>query len=81
MLKILSKTNGVNIMSLITKVNSNYNQVNQNIILFEKEGIISEKRFKNTRMIMINKENEKTILLLNILKMLDMPIREKGEDA
>ena len=70
-LRILSKHGRVNIMDLIRKVNSNYNQVNSNLLLLHNEGIIIDKSFTRRREIRLNNESLKTKRLLQVLKILD----------
>jgi hypothetical protein len=62
----------MNIMSLVRKVNSTYNQVNANLQIIEKENITIEQRFGRIRMIKLNRENPKSILLLQTLEMLGL---------
>ena len=57
-------------MELVRKVNSTYNQVNSNLLVLAKEGIIQEKHYGRMRLIWLNRENPKTELLLQALKIL-----------
>ncbi len=70
-MRYLWKVGCTNIMNLVRKVNSTYNQVIPHLIAFEKEGIVSEQRFGRVRMITLERENQKTKLLLEALKILD----------
>lgn len=60
-------------MKLVGNVNSTYNEVNRNLLILTKEGIIVDehqvkvKRGK-VRVIRLNRENPKTALLLQALK-------------
>jgi hypothetical protein len=63
-------------MRLVSTVNSTYNEVNRNLVLLEREGIIiNEYRVKvkhgKIRVIRLNKDNSKTKILLAALKTLD----------
>jgi predicted transcriptional regulator len=75
-LRALSKTREINVMRLVSTVNSTYNEVNRNLVLLEREGIIiNEYRVKvkhgKIRVIRLNKDNSKTKILLAALKTLD----------
>ncbi|MCW4023441.1 MAG: hypothetical protein NWF01_00185 [Candidatus Bathyarchaeota archaeon] len=69
-LKTLQKEKSLNIMGLVTKINSTYIEVNRNVKILEREGIVSERRFGRVRMIVLNQEDQKTVLLLQALKIL-----------
>jgi len=58
-------------MELVLKTNSTYNQVNANLLILSQEGIIEEKRYGRVRMIKLNRENPKTLLLLQAFKILN----------
>jgi hypothetical protein len=60
-------------MALVRKVNSTYNQVNSNLQILQKEGIIFDEHFGRLRVIRLNKENPRTALLLQALKILEAP--------
>jgi len=70
-IRVLWKIGSTNITNLVQKTNTTYNQLVPQLLAFEKEGIISEKRYGRVRMITLEKENPKTILLLQALKILD----------
>ncbi len=75
-LRELSKTRELQVMQLVSKVNSTYNELNRNVMLLEKEGIIiNEFRVKvrhgKIRIIRLNKDNPKTKILLATLQTLD----------
>ena len=69
-LRVLSRTGRTNIMELVRKVNSTYNQVNSNLHILQKEGIIFDDHFGRMRVIRLNKENSKTKVLLEASKLL-----------
>jgi predicted transcriptional regulator len=71
MIRLLYKNNHVHVMQLVRKVNSTYNQVNSNLQILKEEGIIFDEYFGRTRVIRLNKENPRTALLLQALKILD----------
>ena len=58
-------------MKLVQKVNSTYNQVNSNLQILRNEGIIFDEHFGRMRVIRLNRENPRTLLLLQALKMLE----------
>ncbi|MBN1245848.1 hypothetical protein JXA31_09675 [Candidatus Bathyarchaeota archaeon] len=64
-------------MQLIRKVNSTYSQVNPNLQLLQKEGIIFDEHCGRMRTIRLNKENPKTQLLLQALRILETPTDNK----
>jgi predicted transcriptional regulator len=75
-LRELSKTSEMRVMKLVSNLNTTYNELNRNLALLEKEGlIIDEYRVKvkhgKVRVIILNRNNPKTKLLLAILKTLD----------
>jgi DNA-binding transcriptional ArsR family regulator len=76
-LKVLWKTGIINVMSLVRKVNSTYSQVNQHLQILQKEDIIFDKHYGRARLIRLNKENPKTPLLLQALKILETPTNNK----
>ena len=76
-LKVLSRAGRVNVMALVRKVNSTYSQVNPNLRILEEEGIIIDEHFGRMRVIRLNKENQKTTILLQALKILGTPKPKK----
>jgi DNA-binding transcriptional ArsR family regulator len=70
-LKFLWQVDRANVMELVRKVNSTYNQVNPNLLILAEEGIIKEERYGRKRIIRLNRENPKTMLLLQALKILN----------
>jgi len=70
-LRALSSSGRANIMKLVRKVNSTYNQVNSNLQILQKEGIIFDEHFGRMRVIRLNRENPRTALLLRALKILE----------
>lgn len=70
-LRVLSGSRRTNVMELVRKVNSTYNQVNSNLQILQKEEIIFDEHFGRMRVIRLNRENPRTLLLLQALKMLE----------
>lgn len=70
----LSKTERTHVTNLVRIINSTNNQVNRNLQILEKEGIIKTRRYGHMRMIELNVENPKIQPLLKALHMLDKPI-------
>ena len=71
-LRVLSRKR-TNVMELVRKVNSTYNQVNSNLQILQKEGIIFDEHFGRMRVIRLNRENPRTASLLQALKILESP--------
>jgi predicted transcriptional regulator len=72
-LRVMSSSGRINVMELVRKVNSTYNQVNSNLQVLQKEGIIFDESFGRTRVIRLNDENPKTVILLQALRLLETP--------
>lgn len=70
-LKELDRSKEINVMGLVRRINSTYNEVNRNLGILEREGIIVNNRYRRARLIKLNRENSKTLLLLKVLKALD----------
>jgi predicted transcriptional regulator len=70
-LKVLARNGTTNVMQLILKVNSTYNQVNSSLQTLQKEGIIFDEHFGRMRVVRLNKETHRTVLLLQALKILN----------
>lgn len=70
-LKELECSSELNVMALVSKINSTYNEVNRNLSILEQENIIIDKRYRRLRMIKLNQRNSKTKLLIQVLKALD----------
>ena len=75
-LQKLSTLNEVNIMNLVRLLNSTYNEVNRNLAILEKEGIVTQRYRGKQRLIRLNFENEKTKLLLQIIGLLKIANKE-----
>jgi len=63
-------------MKLVSNLNTTYNEVTRNLAILEKEGLITDEyrvkvRHGKVRVIILNRDNPKTKLLLTILKTLD----------
>lgn len=57
-------------MDLVRRVNSTYTQVNRNLGILEREGIVKSQRYGRIRIIKLNRENPKTDAILKALKIL-----------
>jgi hypothetical protein len=57
-------------MDLVRKVNSTYGQVDRNVQILEKEGVVIDRSVGRMRMIKLNSDNPKTAILLKALRML-----------
>ncbi len=72
----LSKTHEIRIMRLVSNLNTTYNELNRNLVILEKEGLITDEyrvkvKHGKVRVIALNRENPRTKLLLTTLKTLD----------
>jgi len=70
-LKTLSKSEGINVMGLVRKINSTYNETNRNLKILEAEGVVLNIYLGRIRMIRLNRDNPRTIVLLQVLKTLE----------
>ncbi len=70
-MQVLLSIGQTNVMDLVRRVNSTYNQVNSNLQILHKEEIIFDEHLGRMRMIKLNKENPKTLRLLQALKILN----------
>jgi hypothetical protein len=73
----LSKTREIQVMKLVSKVNSTYKDVNRNLLILAKENIIINEiqvkvKHGRVRVIRLNRESPKTALLLQALKTLEL---------
>jgi predicted transcriptional regulator len=73
-LKALSKKQEINIMKLVRAVNSTYNEVDRNLRILEDEGLVSQQHLGRKRVVRLNFANEKTLVTLKILKLLNNSI-------
>lgn len=76
-LKELSRVKTIHIMGLVRNINSTYIEVNRNIKILEKEGIVTEQRVGRMRLLKLNHENPKTKILLQALKLLNAQNKKK----
>jgi hypothetical protein len=67
----LRRAGRIHVMLLIRRVNSNYSQVNPNLLILAREGIILEERLGHKRIIWLNRNNPKTDVLLQVLDIFD----------
>jgi len=74
-LKTLSQKKETTIIKLVRTVNSTYNEVDRNLCILEREGIVTQRHAGHKRAIRLNIENERTLVLLKLLK-----IRENSVD-
>jgi predicted transcriptional regulator len=77
-LRVLSITKEIGITKLVKKTNSTYNEVNRNLHILEREGIIKFNRFERRCNISLNCENAKTERLLHALKIWDTNLDNKS---
>ncbi len=55
-------------MKLVRTVNSTYNEVDCNLHILEREGIVTQRHAGHKRTIRLNPQNERTLVLLKLLK-------------
>jgi DNA-binding transcriptional ArsR family regulator len=70
-LKALSEKKEITIMKLVRIVNSTYNEVDRNLRILEREGIVTQRYVGRKRVVRLNSKNEKTLVSLKILKILE----------
>lgn len=58
-------------MKLVRSVNSTYNEVNRNLQILERQGIVTQRQVGRKRIIRLNLKNEKRVVSLKILKILE----------
>jgi predicted transcriptional regulator len=76
-IKILASDGSTNIMELIRKANSKYPQLNSEVKILQTEDIVTDEHMGRMRIIKLNKENPKTQLLLQALKILQNDVNKK----
>ncbi len=76
-IRVLWRVQSTNLMNLVRKANSTYSQIIPHLFVLEKEGIVTEQRFGRVRMLALERENQKTKLLLQALKILDTKFQPK----
>lgn len=69
-IKFLVENGSSNVMRLIVGINGKYPQVNSELHVLQTEEIITDKQIGRMRIISLNKENPKTGVLLQALKLL-----------
>ncbi len=70
-IKELSKSGQINVMLLVQKINSTYNEVNRNLEILEEEGIITNSYIRHMRLIRLNHDDNRTVVLLEVLRTLN----------
>jgi DeoR/GlpR family transcriptional regulator of sugar metabolism len=70
-MKELYKSKEINVMGLVRRINSTYNEVNRNLKILEEEGIVANNYFGCARLIKLNRENDRAMVLLQVLKTLE----------
>jgi DNA-binding transcriptional ArsR family regulator len=73
-LKALSEKKGITIMKLVRMVNSTYNEVDRNLRILESEGMVTQRYVGRRRIVRLNFKNEKTLVSLKILKILERSV-------
>jgi hypothetical protein len=68
-------------MKLVRNINSTYIEVNRNLKILEKEGVITDKHVGRLRIIKLNRENPKTELLLQALRILSTQPETKNNSG
>jgi len=69
-LETLSSLRETHLMDLVRRINSTYTQVNRNLQILEREGIVRIRLYGRMKMISLDRENAKTDTMLKVLKML-----------
>jgi hypothetical protein len=55
----------------VRTVNSTYNEVNRNLRILEREGLVTQQHVEHRRIVRLNFKNEKTVVLLKLLKIIN----------
>ncbi len=76
----LSRVHEIRVMQLVSRVGSTYNELNRNLKILADEGIVTDEyrvkvKHGKIRVIMLNRDNPKTKLLLQALKTLESGVR------
>lgn len=72
MLKLLANKGETNITDLVRQTNSTWSEIDRNIKLLEKMGIVSSRLCQNRRLIKLNERDGRTEAVLKALRMLEM---------
>jgi hypothetical protein len=51
-------------------INSTYNEVDRNLRILEREGLVNQRRIGHKRIVRLNLKNKNTLVILEILKLL-----------
>lgn len=70
-LKALAEKKEITMMKLVRIVNSTYNEVDRNLRILESEGIVTQRYVGRKRVVRLNFKNEKTLVSLKILQILE----------
>jgi DNA-binding transcriptional ArsR family regulator len=73
-LKALSEKKEITMMKLVRIVNSTYNEVDRNLHILEGEGLVTQRYVGRKRVVHLNFKNEKTLVSLKILKILERSV-------
>jgi hypothetical protein len=72
----LAKVEKTHVTRLVRMINGTYNEVNRNLVILQKEGIIRTNRLGYLRIIELQRNNPRTLVLLKALELLQRPIFE-----
>jgi len=61
-------------MQLVQVVNSTYNEVDRNLSILEREEVLIQQHAEHKRIISLNFKNERTLILLKLLKIREDPV-------
>lgn len=61
-------------MKLLRMVNSTYNEVDRNLRILESERMVTQRYIGHKRIVRLNFKNEKTLVSLKILKILERSV-------
>ena len=64
-------------MSLVREVNSTYNEVNRNLNILTEEKLVAQTYVGKKRILRLNFRNEKTIVILKIMELLDNAVESR----
>ncbi len=69
-LETLARVEQTHMMELVRKTNSTHRQVNRNLGILEEEDMVTVKHYGRVKIIQLNRESEKTHVLLKALNIL-----------
>jgi len=70
-IKAAAKAGQIHMMELVRRVNSTHDQVSRNLKILIEEKIVVIKKYGRVKIIQLNGENERTLIILKALNLLE----------